>query len=146
MFFPHRLDLSEDEAEKLCRALIANAVRFGGVLTVLWHDRSHGPERFWGNFYLGLLATLRASDAWFGTASQVVGWFRRRREVHFESVVTGDGVRTIVRHDGDDVHPALRIRVHHTPSKFVDTTLSGKAAVELDLSSLSPSIALGSSS
>ena len=33
-----------------------NASEFGGVLTVIWHDRSHGPERFWGDFYIKLFA------------------------------------------------------------------------------------------
>ncbi len=51
LFYPQRLDLSEPEAEKRCKELIENAGQFGGVLTVLWHDRSHGPERFWGDFY-----------------------------------------------------------------------------------------------
>jgi hypothetical protein len=140
LFYPNRLDLSEAEAEKRCRALIGNAERFGGVLTVLWHDRSHGPERFWGHFYAGLLSALRSSDAWFGTASQVVDWFRRRREVHFESVVTPDGPRTSVRHDGDEIRPPLRIRVHHGPSKFVDMALNGRFAVDVDLIGLgSPS-------
>lgn len=45
LFYPQRLDLSECEAEKRCRTLIGNACELGGVLTVIWHDRSHGPER-----------------------------------------------------------------------------------------------------
>jgi len=32
--------------------------QFGGVLTVLWHDRSFGPERFWGDFYIGWVERL----------------------------------------------------------------------------------------
>lgn len=132
LFYPQRLDLSEADAEQRCRELIANATRLGGVLTVLWHDRSHGPERFWGDFYVRLLDTLKSSDAWFGTASQVVGWFRRRREVRFESVRAADGPRTCLRYGGEDIQPPLRIRLHRTPSTFVDVPWNGKSAMELD--------------
>jgi len=51
---------------------------------LVWHDRSHGPERFWGDFYRRLLRTLRELDGWFGTSGQVVGWFRKRRQIRFE--------------------------------------------------------------
>src|SRR5439155_671266 len=78
LFYPNRLDLSESEAEKRCRALIDNARQFGGVLTVLWHDRSHGPERFWGDFYIRLVQALKSSKGWFATAGRVVSWFRKR--------------------------------------------------------------------
>jgi len=46
LFYPQRLDLSQSEAGERCAALIDNARESGGVLNVLWHDRSHGPERF----------------------------------------------------------------------------------------------------
>ena len=78
LFFPRHLALAESEAWTECAAMIARVRELGGVLTVLWHDRSHGPERFWGDFYIRLLSELRASNAWFGNASQVVEWFRKR--------------------------------------------------------------------
>jgi len=53
------------------------------VLTVLWHDRSLGPERHWGDFYRRLIAELRARQAWFANAHAVVDWFRARRAVSF---------------------------------------------------------------
>jgi len=86
LFFPERLDLSESAAWDLCELFIANANRFGGVLTLLWHDRSHGPERFWGEFYVRLVQKLRSLGVWFGTAAQVVNWFQKRREVIFRYV------------------------------------------------------------
>ena len=112
LFYSERLDLTESEAEKVCQELINNSKRRGGVLTVLWHDRSHGPERFWGDFYIRLLAALRSLDTWFGTAAQVVTWFRKRRQVHPEQV---DGIgSTSVRVCCDDgaIEPPLRIRVY----------------------------------
>jgi len=87
--------------------------KFGGVLTVLWHDRSPGPERFWGEFYAGLVQTLKARKVWFGTAGQVVAWFRKRREVTFERREAEDGtVRIRLHGGGQPVAPPLRVRIY----------------------------------
>ncbi len=139
LFYPGRLDLSEPEAWNRCKTLIDNARVFGGVLTVVWHDRSHGPERFWGDFYVRLVRALRSLDGWFGTASQVVGWFRKRRQVRFERVEAADGTtRVVIRYHGDEILPPLNIRIHRpnggathpesrcdTPADFVDTPWKG---------------------
>ncbi len=96
LFYPHNLDLPDAEAARQCRLLIDHARSSGGVLTVLWHDRSHGPERFWGDFYISLVETLRSSNAWFATASQAVDWFRARRRVRFvRDEARGSGVRVV---------------------------------------------------
>jgi hypothetical protein len=113
IFFPQRLDLREAEAWKLCSVFIEHVRTHGGVLTILWHDRSHGPERFWGNFYLRLLRRLKDFDVWFGTASQVVEWFRARRAVTFERYLDSAGTERVVsRCEG--VRPArpLILRIH----------------------------------
>jgi len=146
LFFPDRLDLSEAEAERRCQALIDNANKFGGVLTLLWHDRSHGPERFWGDFYLRLLQTLRSLDVWFATAGQVVSWFGKRRQVRFESVEAPGGTRTRLRSGGEEIQPPLRIRVYRPTRRrddgetvgeatalFVDIPWSGASIDELEL-------------
>lgn len=146
MFFPQRLDLSEPEAWKRCGELIDNAGKFGGVLTVLWHDRSHGPERFWGDFYARLVQALRSLDARFMTTAQVVRWFRKRREIRFDRVEAAEGAaRICLRHQGDKTPPSVNIRVHlpcargsdgesscETGSRFIDIPWSGETAVELD--------------
>ena len=146
LFYPQRLDLSEPEAWERCGDLINNATRFAGVLTLLWHDRSHGPERFWGDFYLRLVQGLRSLDAWFGTAAQVVDWFRKRREVRFDRVEVPDGTaRTCLRYDGQEILPPLKIRVHRPhaggngrespgepTSTFVDIPWKGETTGELD--------------
>jgi len=146
LFYPHRLDLSGPEAWKRCGDLIDNARKLGGALTILWHDRSHGPERFWGDFYVRLVQTLRSSDGWFGTAAEAVGWFRRRRQVRFEPVETADGAaRACLRYQGEEILPPLNIRVHRpgpggnegeslwqAASEFVDTPWNGESGVELD--------------
>ena len=129
LFYPQRLDLPEAEAEKRCRALIENAIKFGGVLTLLWHDRSHAPERYWGDSYIRLLRTLKATDCWFGTAGQVVDWFRKRREVRFELVETGDGDACACPcYDGEEVVPPLNIRLHRPSREVSDSAMSSLPA------------------
>ncbi len=146
LFFPQRLDLSEPEAERLCQLLIHNASKFGGVLTLLWHDRSHAPERFWGDFYITLLQKVKSSDGWFGTGSQVVGWFRKRREVRFERVEASGSVRTRLRYEGEEIQPPLKLRIStpapggwngdsagETDTRFTEIPWNGKAVNEFEL-------------
>jgi hypothetical protein len=146
LFYPNRLDLSEAEAERCCRDLVNNARQFGGVLTVIWHDRSHGPERFWGDFYVRFVEALKSTDAWFATAGHAASWFRKRRSVHFELVETADRtVHTSIRYLGKEIHPPLKIRIYRpqgaTPSvgpnresesDHVDIEWSGGNTDELD--------------
>ena len=68
LFYPQRQDLSDSQAEQVCKPLIDHAVKKGGILTLLWHDRSHGPERYWGDFYLRMIVKLKSLNAWFGSA------------------------------------------------------------------------------
>ena len=140
LFYRQQLDLSESEADSRCDALIDNAKQFGGVLTLLWHDRSHGPERFWGDFYVGLVHKLRAASCWFGTAGQVVGWFRKRREVRFGAVATANGPTSSLFYDGDEIVPPLVLRLYtagapddegfpvSTKSRFVDLAWNGQTS------------------
>jgi peptidoglycan/xylan/chitin deacetylase (PgdA/CDA1 family) len=114
MFYPQKLDLSESEAWIRCGELIDNAGQFGGCLTVLWHDRSHGPERYWGDFYARFVHKLKSMQGWFGTARQTVNWFRKRREVSFVPVAAADGnARVCLRYGGEEISPPLKIRVHN---------------------------------
>jgi hypothetical protein len=144
LFYTQRLDLTAVDAQKRCQSLIDNAGELGGVLTILWHDRSHGPERLWGDFYVELVQTLKSSNAWFGTAAQVVGWFHKRRKVHFERMDAADGSRLC--YEGEEIQPPLKVRFYrasrrsqgHDPvgvakKDFVDIPWDGKAAGELEI-------------
>ena len=51
LFYPSYMNLSDEQARAAMLPLIENATRFGGVLTINWHDRSLGPERLWGDAY-----------------------------------------------------------------------------------------------
>jgi hypothetical protein len=134
LFYPQRLDLSEPEAQTRCSALIRRAQELGGVLTVLWHDRSHGPERFWGDFYIGLVRALKSANAWFCTAGQAVDWFRKRRAVRFERVERAGGTRIRLCYDGDAIRPPLRVVMHRLAVKGSATHIpwNGRTAVEFD--------------
>lgn len=113
LFYPNRLGLSEMEAGERCECFLFNARKFGGVLTLLWHDRSPGPERFWGDFYADLVGRLKSFRCWFATARQVVSWFRRRREVVFERIEAEDGSSRIrIGAGGRRISPALNVRLY----------------------------------
>src|SRR5256712_2278421 len=135
LFFPSHLNLSAKEAGKLVRAIIDNAPRFGGVVTVNWHDRSIAPERLWDRFYMDLVSELRSRGPWFATARQAVSWFRRRRSVVFERAGRDlEVIRAKVSLDSDDEVPALRLRLHNpvgvdASRRYVDTPLTNSIDV-----------------
>jgi hypothetical protein len=135
LFYPQRLNLSEDEAATKCDGLIADTARHGGVVTVLWHDRSHGPERFWGDFYIRLLERLRARKPWFGTGGHIVGWFRQRRAIRFVRFDRADGRGVRLCYDGEEIRPPMVVRVHRPTlskpsSTCVDRLWKGAAHLE----------------
>src|SRR5438445_7514068 len=45
LFYPNHLNLTNEGAEKVVWRLIDDMVRFGGAMTINWHDRSIAPER-----------------------------------------------------------------------------------------------------
>jgi hypothetical protein len=127
LFFPDRLNLTELAAQKRCQDLIDIACDSGGVLTILWHDRSHGPERFWGEFYIELIQQLKSANAWFGTAKQVVDWFRQRREVRFETVQTSTAAHTRLRYKGPEICPPLMVRIYSPHRRLDDSGVASEA-------------------
>ena len=99
-----------DQAKLRLGQLGDNVVRFGGTLTINWHDRSIAPERLWNGCYRDLIEDLGARGAWFATAGQAVSWFGKRRRVAFESDQPGQ-VRAAAVDAGDHL-PGLRLRTH----------------------------------
>jgi hypothetical protein len=113
LFYPNRLALTRAQAWDMCGSIINAAIRFGGVTTVLWHQRSLAPERLWDKFYINLLQELKSQDTWFGTASQVVQWFRQRRSVTFEDCsYISNKVRLRLRCQGGISRPRMFLRIH----------------------------------
>jgi hypothetical protein len=142
LFYPTRLRLSEAEAWKRCAGLFDQASRFGGVVTVLWHDRSHGPERFWGDFYMRLVTAIRGSGAWVGSARQVVEWFRARREITFEQEPGQEGTIRVRSTRQEDGAPAFTVRVY-APASDGSATRSdrgwdGRSELILDVPAACP--------
>jgi hypothetical protein len=113
MFYPSYLNLSINQARMRLRQLGDNAVRFGGTLTINWHDRSIAPERLWSGCYRDLIQDLGSRGAWFATAGQAVAWFQKRRRAAFvtDSIERG-AVRAKVAVDHGDRLPGLRLRIH----------------------------------
>jgi hypothetical protein len=142
LFFPVYLNLSPDEARKQVGSIIENAVRFGGSVTVNWHDRSIAPERLWGDFYVELVDELKNRGAWFSTASNAVSWFRKRRSAVFESVSADSGaLRVKIGMNGNEELPGLRLRVHNYGKPHQDIAISTIGSDHVHEISLNRSVA-----
>lgn len=127
LFYPRRMNLSEKQAKNLCDLFVRNALRFGGVVTINWHQRSLAPERLWGDFYLQLLARLRDCRPWFATCSQAVDWFQKRRDSSFDIFQGRDGeLRLNVRTVQTDSLPGLSLSIH-SPKIHSDTEVKAKS-------------------
>jgi hypothetical protein len=149
LFYPAYLNLSPKEARTVVAPLIENAARFGGVLTVNWHDRSIAPERLWDDAYIRLLEDLKGRQGWFATANQAVSWFRKRRAAVIESATfAADAVRVKVSlNQNDDELPGLRVRLHKAwagqpddsgraeqqDASFVDVAFNNSGEVQIAL-------------
>ena len=46
LFYPSYMNFSDEQAGAAMLPLIENAARFGGVVTINWHDRSLGPKGY----------------------------------------------------------------------------------------------------
>jgi hypothetical protein len=113
LFYSAYLGLSPREVQTLLSRMVDDASRFGGCLTINWHDRSLAPERQWGGSYRELVRDLENRGAWLPTAAQAVSWFRKRRSAVFETDAAAPGaVRAkVAAGHGNDL-PGLRLRVH----------------------------------
>ena len=131
LFFPEFLNLSEADAKHLVWGLLDDVARFGGALTINWHDRSIAPERLWGGFYGNFLQELKRRGAWFPTATQAVAWFRKRRSASVEAARDNGGrLRVKGRASPPDGLPSLRIRIHKPRVGSLWQPMGGKAATE----------------
>jgi hypothetical protein len=114
LFFPSYRNLLPAQAAEVVGRLIDDVERFGGVLTVNWHDRSIEPERLWDGPYIDLVTKLKHRGAWFPTASRAVAWFRARRSVRFRSAgIGGDAFRIAASWDRDPQLPGMTVRFYN---------------------------------
>ncbi len=132
LFYSGRMALTEAEAWRRCVMILDTAERLGGVLTVSWHQRSLAPERLWGEFYGRLLQALQSREAWFGTASQVVKWFRSRRAIVFEECrLTDRTLRLRFGHEGTRPGTRMCLRVYKDRRAGSPVSADGPAYFDL---------------
>jgi peptidoglycan/xylan/chitin deacetylase (PgdA/CDA1 family) len=113
IFYQDRMQLSPEQATKRIEKMYENVERFGGVLTINWHDRSVLPERLWNRLYSEMLSDLKNKGAWFATAGQTVAWFRKRRSVRFEHDESSGQVKQIEVTAPDCLDlPQLQVRLN----------------------------------
>jgi hypothetical protein len=142
LFYPPYMNLATHQVKAAVVPLIENVTRFGGVLTINWHDRSLGPERLWGDAYKALLTDLRARSPWFATGSQAVSWFRKRRTASFVKSGENDArVRVVTALDSiNGALPPLTLRIYNPTSLrqkegakgtgvFEDITIDGSEGI-----------------
>lgn len=121
LFYTDRMDLPESRAMALVEGMIATSHKFGGVLTINWHDRSLGPERLWDTFYETILARLKSMKVWFATVSQAVSWFKARRSVTFQQVCRCDNQLKVRLSSSPHDGPQLLLRVYVPQSLAAQT-------------------------
>ena len=115
LFFPRRMNCTEQEALGLCEPILDWTQELGGVSTLLWHERSLVPERQWDGAYRWLLAQLRQRGAYVAPARDVVSWFSARRSVDLEDAeIEADRLRALG--DRGPAAPALMVRIHGSRS------------------------------
>jgi hypothetical protein len=149
LFYTGHMDLAEPQAMALVEGMMTKTQRYGGVLTINWHDRSLGPERLWDTFYERLLARLKSMKVWFATVSQVVSWFSARRSVSFHEARLCDNELKVRLSSRASEHPQLLLRVYvpqdrrmqtddllTAQGRRVDISFSGSLEISISLEGL----------
>ena len=94
LFYSSRMNLKASSAFEVAKSLIEEIRKYGGALTVNWHHRSIGPERYWDEFYLSLLEYIKKDRVLFLCARDAVKWFKRRRSISFKDVaIAGNRIK-----------------------------------------------------
>ena len=131
LFFPRRMNCTEQEALHICERILDWTQELGGVSTLSWHERSLAPERQWDGAYRWLLARLRQRGACVLPAREVVAWFSARRSVDLHGVeVNAERLRSFVdRGPRTADSPALILRIHGGPSDEACAGASGSVDI-----------------
>jgi hypothetical protein len=123
LFYPVHLGLSFEQGLELIKKFTDNAINYGGVLTLNWHDRSIAPERLWDDVYREALQHFRSQGASFMTAGAMVDWFKKRRSIVFEKVIfKGDTIKVKVSSKGGKLNllDKFFLRVHKPANRCYD--------------------------
>jgi hypothetical protein len=131
---PTRMALSEAAAFERAKQICSHASDNGGGLTINWHHRSVGPERFWDDLYINLLGEMEKKGAWFATAREAISWFGKRRSVEFRRVDRrGTEMRVQLSCPSGDETPGLVLRIHTPSSQQTDLSLISEDAGRKDI-------------
>lgn len=126
------MNMTDEKASQRCKEIIDHVLTHGGVLTILWHERSPAPERLWGNFYIALLEQLKMHRVWFATASQITKWFEYRRSISFiHESLSGKELSLCLESPGELPHPGFCLRLYPPVSKERDSTVKTGTYIEI---------------
>ncbi len=134
LFYPAYLGLSSQKATSLLKTMADIAERFGGCLTVNWHDRSLFPERQWGKCYSRLLNDLKARGAWFATTGQAVDWFRKRRSVVMGPIIPSPDFPSNDGINGPENYPLPGVQMRTHVRQIEPDRLESRSFVDVPLS------------
>jgi hypothetical protein len=139
LFFPGRMNCTEQEALDFCERILDWTQGLGGVSTLSWHERSLVPERQWDGAYRWLLAQLRQRGAYVAPAREVVSWFSARRSIDLQGAeIEADRLQALADRGPEAVvSPALTLRIHGSRSDRDDAGASGFVDIPVDVDSLS---------
>lgn len=83
------LDLNREDAFRKAKPILDWAKRFGGAVSLLWHNQSFTAPRFWGEVYERLIAQGRADGAWIAVPRDILSWFTLRRQYEVALMIQG---------------------------------------------------------
>ena len=106
------MGLTQDQGIREIEKTFKQMREIGGALTVNWHLRSIGPERWWDDSYRHLLRYAESPSVWTATAREVVEWFSLRRSTRFSELDPEQGSLEVSVVGNPNV-PALQLRLHN---------------------------------
>lgn len=123
--------LNREEAFIKAKPILEWAKRFGGSVSLLWHNQSFTAPRFWGEVYERLIAQAKSEGAWIAVPRDVLSWFTLRRKCGVTVTIEGlhwqiscalpSLTASATLSDLPSSHPSLppvRIRLHLDPKRI----------------------------
>lgn len=120
------LDLNREDAFNKAKPILAWAKRFGGAVSLLWHNQSFTAPRFWGEVYERLIDQGKTDGAWIAVPRDVLRWFNLRRKCEVDLSIEGTHwlVRCVIS-DQDLIPPTslqippVRVRLYIDPRRVL---------------------------
>lgn len=113
LFRKRYLGLNEEAAKEKCDAIFTYAKRYGGVVTLLWHQVSMASPYEWSSFYKNMVRQCIEEEAWVARAVDIVKWFEMRRRVSL--YYTKEGNKINIHLKGLKIQkgvPKMRVRIY----------------------------------